>query len=141
MARRIQQYASDDIEVTFDPNICIHAARCLALLPEVFDVSRRRWVAPEAATADDVARTIERCPSGALQYHRLDGEPDEEPETGTSIRAVKDGPLFVRGNIELTDSDGEAIAAGPRFSLCRCGASQNKPFCDNSHRAIGFNAS
>jgi uncharacterized Fe-S cluster protein YjdI len=140
MPRRIQDYRSDDIEVTFDPNICIHAARCLMLLPEVFDVSRRKWVTPESASADDVARTIERCPSGALRYHRLDGAPDEVPDAEPSVRTQRDGPLMARGDITIHNATGAVLALGPRFALCRCGNSQNKPFCDNTHRAIAFRA-
>lgn len=136
--RRIQQYESESIAVSFDPNLCIHAARCLQSLPEVFDVRRRKWVALEAGAADDIAVAVRRCPSGALQYRRLDGGPGEEPDAEPSIRVERDGPLVVRGALTIADSEGGTIAAGTRFALCRCGESQNKPFCDNSHRAVRF---
>jgi uncharacterized Fe-S cluster protein YjdI len=66
--KRLQTYETDEIIVTFDPNICIHSGVCVRGLHAVFDVTRKRWVRPDLATADDVAAQIDRCPSGALQY-------------------------------------------------------------------------
>ncbi|MFN0146585.1 MAG: (4Fe-4S)-binding protein [Dehalococcoidia bacterium] len=140
MARRKQEYETSDIRVRFDPNLCIHTARCLAGLPAVFDVQRRQWVTPEAASPDEVAEVVRRCPSGALQYERLDGGPAEEADAEASIRTVEDGPVYVRGEVAIIDAAGGVMAAGPRFALCRCGQSENKPFCDNSHRRVGFRA-
>ena len=79
--KRIQTYTAPGITVTFDPNLCIHSAVCLSSLPAVFDVGRRRWVSPEAATVAEVAKAIDRCPSGALKS-ALDGKTD--PATAAS---------------------------------------------------------
>lgn len=68
MPKRLQIYQGDGITVTFDPNVCIHSGVCVRGLPAVFDVSRHRWVDPDAATAADVAGQVARCPSGALQF-------------------------------------------------------------------------
>ena len=68
MTRRLQVYETDEITVTFAPDVCIHSGVCVRGLPKVFDIKRKRWVAPELATAAEVAAQIERCPSGALQY-------------------------------------------------------------------------
>ena len=138
MARRVQEYRSDELVVTFDPNLCIHARRCVTGLPAVFDVRRRKWVEPAAAPAAAVIEVIQRCPSGALQYHRLDGAPDEQPDAEGSLRPQPNGPLYVRGGITIVDAEGGVLAEGTRFALCRCGGSRNKPFCDNSHIALGF---
>jgi uncharacterized Fe-S cluster protein YjdI len=73
MSKHLQVYETPDITVTFDPNICQHSGVCLRGLSAVFDVRRRRWIAPEAAPADEVAAQIRRCPSGALQF-QLPGE-------------------------------------------------------------------
>jgi uncharacterized Fe-S cluster protein YjdI len=70
MAGRLQSYETPEITVTFDPTLCTHSANCVRGLPAVFDVRRKRWVAPEAATADEVAAQVARCPSGALKSHR-----------------------------------------------------------------------
>lgn len=66
--KRLQTYETDEIIVTFDPNLCIHSGVCVRGLPAVFDVKRKRWVQPDLATAEQVAAQIDRCPSGALQY-------------------------------------------------------------------------
>jgi uncharacterized Fe-S cluster protein YjdI len=68
MPKRPQLYKTDEIEVTFDPNVCIHSGVCIRGLPLVFDVKRKRWVRPELATSEQVAAQIRMCPSGALQY-------------------------------------------------------------------------
>jgi uncharacterized Fe-S cluster protein YjdI len=70
MSKRLQTYETDGITVTFDPNICTHSAMCVRGLPAVFDVHRPDWVRPAAATADEVAAQVARCPSGALQSIR-----------------------------------------------------------------------
>lgn len=136
--RRIQSYENDSITVTFDPNLCIHAARCLQGLPTVFDVSRRKWIELEGADTEAVATVIARCPSGALRYTRHDGGAPERPDEPATVRPQRNGPLLVRGQVTLRDGEGGVIAEGPRFALCRCGESQNKPFCDNSHRLVRF---
>jgi uncharacterized Fe-S cluster protein YjdI len=66
--KRIQTYTAPGITVTFDPNVCIHSGVCLRTLPMVFDVRRRRWIAPEAASPEQVAAAVRKCPSGALQF-------------------------------------------------------------------------
>jgi len=68
MTKRLQAYESDDIVVTFDPNVCIHSGECIRGLPAVFDVRLKRWVRPENAPAGQVAEQVRRCPSGALQF-------------------------------------------------------------------------
>ncbi len=134
----MREYRTDHIAVKWDPTRCIHSGLCLQGLPAVFDVEARPWVDLSAADADEVARVIERCPSGALRYERLDGEPGEQPDEVTTITPRANGPLAVRGNVEVRDARGELFDAGPRLALCRCGASKNQPFCDMSHVEAGF---
>lgn len=137
MGRRLQTYATAAITVTYDPTRCMHAAACVRGLPLVFDTSRKRWIEPQHAAAEEVAAVVARCPSGALQYTLAEGgtEPaDQQP----SIHVTRDGPLYVRGDVTVTGPDDAVVATGTRLALCRCGASQRKPFCDGSHRASGF---
>jgi uncharacterized Fe-S cluster protein YjdI len=70
VSKRIQVYQTENITVTFDPNICTHAARCVRGMPAVFNISRRRWIAPEAAAAEEVHAQVALCPSGALKSYR-----------------------------------------------------------------------
>ena len=140
MPRRIQTYENHEILLTFDPNLCIHTARCLQHMPEVFDVRRRKWIDVDAGAVDDVAKAVERCPSGALQYTRKDGGTAELPDVPAYAVPTANGPVMIRGDLEILDTVGGVLAKGTRFALGRCGASANKPFCDNSHRATGFQA-
>ena len=140
--KRIQKYTAPGITVSFDPNICIHSAVCLAALPAVFDVRRPRWVQPRAAPAPEVAAAIDRCPSGALSYV-LEGlaDPTADPPdvvVETTIQASRNGPLLIQGSFQLLDESGRAIGNAGRAALCRCGATTNQPYCDGSHRRIGF---
>ncbi|HET9266630.1 MAG TPA: (4Fe-4S)-binding protein [Vicinamibacterales bacterium] len=80
MSKRVQSYDAPGITVTFDPNVCRHSGICVRGLPLVFDVTRKRWIRPELAPADDVAAQVARCPSGALQY-QLTPKPDDEGST------------------------------------------------------------
>ena len=137
MARRV--YRGADIEVSFDLDLCIHVGACLLGEPRVFDRDRRPWIVTDNAAADDVAKVVRRCPSGALQYRRLDGGDDEAAPVPPSLRPMRNGPLVVHGEIEVLRPDG-TVERLPRASLCRCGRSQNKPFCDNSHLDAHFEA-
>lgn len=132
----LHQYKSDKIVVTFDLKRCIHSGICLMGLPQVFDNGARPWVQPAKADAESIAETIRTCPSGALQYKRLDGGPAEQPDAQNSMELQPSGPYYVRGSIELQDSDGQTLSHETRVALCRCGQSKRKPFCDNTHRTI-----
>jgi uncharacterized Fe-S cluster protein YjdI len=79
MPRSLQVYETPEITVTFEPALCTHSARCVRGLPAVFDVRRRRWIAPEAAGADAIHAQIAQCPSGALKSYRP-GEFQAPPE-------------------------------------------------------------
>ena len=131
-------YRGRDIEVSFDLDLCIHIAECLRGHPGIFKLERRPWVLPDEGEADAVAEIVERCPSGALLYRRLDGG---EPEAHRSVKVtpMRNGPLLVTGVIEVRREDG-TVETLPRVTLCRCGESQHKPFCDNQHLAVNFRA-
>jgi uncharacterized Fe-S cluster protein YjdI/CDGSH-type Zn-finger protein len=132
-------YRGQDVEVSFDLDLCIHIAECLRGHPRVFDLNRRPWVLPDMATADEVAEVVELCPSGALLYRRLHGGPQEEYDGRSTVTPVRNGPLLVKGKIEVTREDG-SVQVLPRATLCRCGESLHKPFCDNQHIKVGFRA-
>ncbi len=135
---KIREYQGDGVVVRFDGARCIHAARCVDGLRPVFQPGRRPWIDATQAGADEIADVVRQCPSGALTYERSDGVPQEAPPETTTVRVQPDGPLFVTGRIQLVDAEGESGAEQSRVALCRCGASKNKPFCDNSHKTSGF---
>ena len=131
-------YANAAIEVSWEPKLCIHVRNCVRGLPQVFDPDRRPWVAVDAADADRVAEAVLTCPTGALHFRRLDGGAQEQAPDPPSVEPRPNGPLFVRGRVQIVDADGRLVREDTRVALCRCGASGNKPFCDGSHRRIGF---
>ena len=135
-----REYTGEAISVSFDASRCIHMSACLSNAPDVFDVRKRPWIKLEGADAERVAKAVERCPTGALRYRRLDGGNDEEPGQPTTIRVMRNGPYRLRGDIQITTSVGGQSPGSYRISLCRCGSSRNKPFCDNSHEMVNFQA-
>jgi uncharacterized Fe-S cluster protein YjdI/CDGSH-type Zn-finger protein len=132
-------YRGRDIEVSFDLDICVHIGECLRGQPQVFQLNRRPWTLPDMAGADEVADVVRLCPSGALLYRRLDGGAEEDADGPAKVMPIRDGPLLVTGKIEVRREDG-TVETLPRATLCRCGESQHKPFCDNQHLAAGFRA-
>ena len=131
-------YANDAIEVHWEPKLCIHVRNCVRGLPQVFDPDARPWVVVDAADADRVAEAVLTCPTGALHFRRRDGGAQEQAPDPPSVEPRPSGPLFVRGRVQIVDAEGRLIREDTRLALCRCGASGNKPFCDGSHRRIGF---
>jgi uncharacterized Fe-S cluster protein YjdI len=131
-------YANDAIEVHWEPRFCIHVQKCVRDLPGVFKAGERPWVVLDGADANAVAATVEQCPTGALHYRRLDGGAQEPVPGETVVEPRPNGPLFVRGRLRIVGDDGAVIREDTRLALCRCGGSANKPFCDGTHRRIGF---
>ena len=140
MIHRIHEYRGQDIIVRYDPNRCIHAAECVSRLGDVFDTSRRRWVEPDNAPADEVATAVTLCPTGALHFERIDNFEREPIPSSNTITLVANGPIYVRGNVIVKDANGNVLLEDTRVALCRCGASRIKPFCDNAHISCDFGA-
>ncbi len=131
-------YRNAHIAVAWEPKLCIHAATCFRNLPEVFQPQSRPWVKVDAATADQIADVVMQCPTGALHFERFDDGPAEPLPEETTIDARPNGPLYVRGRVRILGPGGQLIRADTRLALCRCGHSGNKPFCDGTHRRVGF---
>lgn len=136
MTRRT--YTTEAISVLWDSSRCIHSGICLRTLPAVFDLDTRPWVTIEGSDADTIAAAIEECPSGALRYERHDGAPNEAAAVPTTVVPWPNGPLLLRGDVTVQLRHGDEIARELRMAMCRCGHSQNQPFCDLSHRDAGF---
>jgi uncharacterized Fe-S cluster protein YjdI len=132
---RGKAYTAPGIVVSFDVPRCIHVQACIRGLPEVFDVSARPWIRPQHADPARLAEVVSRCPSGAL-HAQLTGAAPEQPQVPTVVVPVPDGPLSVRGDLRISTAEGELTEV--RATLCRCGDSGNRPFCDGSHARIGW---
>ena len=123
-----------NITVFFDPPRCIHSGNCVRGLPAVFRAGvEGEWIFPDAAGVDELAALIETCPSGALTFDLRNGLREKKPDRNT-ITVEADGPLVVHADFSLNDEEQDSC----RATLCRCGASQNKPWCDGTHKQIGF---
>ncbi|NUS39493.1 MAG: iron-binding protein [Lysobacter sp.] len=123
------------ITIHFDPARCVHSRNCVLGNPQVFVPNAEgEWLHPDAAPAEEVEAIVRSCPSGALTFARADGADERAPEVNT-VRVRENGPLAFHA---------ECTVAGEtqpfRATLCRCGLSRNKPFCDNRHHEGGFAA-
>lgn len=133
-----RNYKGRGIDVSYDIRRCIHASECVRGLPSVFNRQRVPWIVPDAASSAGVAEVILKCPTGALRFERKDaGLPEPVPRANT-ITLVPNGPLYLRGQVRILSPQGEVLHEDTRVALCRCGASNNKPFCDNSHIKTEF---
>lgn len=125
-----------DIDLVFETPRCIHARHCVLSQPAVFKANVvGPWIDPDATTTEGLVTVAHMCPSGAIRYRRHDGGPDEAAPPVNLVQLRENGPIGVRADMVL---DGDPI--GYRATLCRCGASKNKPFCDGSHHDIAFEA-
>ena len=123
--------------VRFDGERCIHSRHCVLDRPDVFVPNvKGEWIHPERATADELRELAHNCPSGAIQCERPDGTSLESPPLVNTVRIRENGPLALRADLQMAGKP-----QGYRLTLCRCGASTHKPYCDGNHVAAGFSAS
>jgi CDGSH-type Zn-finger protein/uncharacterized Fe-S cluster protein YjdI len=133
----VEHVEGRNLDINFHTKLCIHSRFCVTQAPHVFLANvEGPWIHPDDMDVDELAAVARNCPSGAIQYVRKDGAPGEQAPPVNLIRTLQDGPNAFRGDLRI---DGESI--GYRATLCRCGASKNKPYCDGSHHDIHFEAS
>jgi CDGSH-type Zn-finger protein/uncharacterized Fe-S cluster protein YjdI len=132
----VERVEGEKLTLSFETKRCIHARFCVTGAPKVFLANvKGPWIHPDAMDVDRLVEVAHACPSGAIRYQRKDDKPDEAPPPVNLLSVREAGPYAVRGELSL---DGRP--AGYRATLCRCGASKNKPFCDGSHHEVGFSA-
>ncbi len=126
-------------QITIHDNrgICAHAGYCTDNQSSVFKLNEEPWIDPDGATVKDIISTISKCPSGALSY-TVDNVEHRDQDRKPMVTVTKDGPYAVTGGIELVDQPLGEGASTEHYTLCRCGGSKNKPFCDGTHWHIGF---
>ncbi len=127
-----QTYIGQQITVHDDRSICAHAGFCTGNLAAVFNSQDSPWINPDNSTVDGIVAAVKRCPSGALSY-AINGVEGPEDAAVAAIEITRDGPYAITGPFELANAALAAGAPPTRMTLCRCGASRNKPFCDGSH--------
>jgi len=134
--RRIS-YVGKRVTIHDNRGICSHAGFCTDRLKTVFRMNQEPWIDPDGASAKEIIETVKKCPSGALSYSIENVEyrdQDREP----MVTVTNDGPYAITGGIELMGVTLGEGASKEHYTLCRCGASKNKPFCDGSHWHVGF---
>jgi CDGSH-type Zn-finger protein len=132
-------YVGKTITIHDNRGICAHSGICSDGLPLVFRLKREPWIDPDAADAKAVMDIIMKCPSGALSYS-IDGVEYRPAERKPMVTVIPDGPYSVTGGVELTGEPRGDGASEEHFTLCRCGGSKNKPFCNGRHWEIDFKA-
>jgi uncharacterized Fe-S cluster protein YjdI len=157
-----RKYKNDEITVYWKPDACVHASYCYRELIEVFDPGKRPWVDMNGASTDRIIEVVNLCPTEALTWkwndenknkdisidqtnHVLFRRPEllesmeqENPENPVSVKIMMDGPIVVKGDFTFQYSGNTKEMRDGIISLCRCGASNHLPFCDGTHRKIGF---
>lgn len=132
----LEIYQGEGIDVVFEGRRCIHSRMCVLGRPDVFVPNADGpWIHPDAASVEAVVAIAASCPSGAISYRRHDGGPQEDPPVVNLIRIRENGPYAFDAPLSIADA-----SDGYRRTLCRCGASRSKPYCDGSHHGIGFTA-
>lgn len=133
-----KRYTNDEITVVWKPETCVHSTLCWKGLIKVFNPKSRPWVNMQGAETEKIVEQINKCPSGALSYfYNSEGE-TTEVEAETIAEIMENGPLLVYGNLKIKDAEGNETKKNKVTAFCRCGASENKPYCDGSHKKIDF---
>ena len=133
----IETVEGQDLVLLYEGRRCIHSRFCVTGAPKSFLANvEGPWIHPDDTSVDGLVEVAHACPSGAIKYRRNDGKPDEAPPPVNLAGIRENGPYAIRAEV-LIDNE----PAGYRVTLCRCGASKAKPFCDGSHAKIGFTAS
>jgi len=134
---RRDSYAGKRITVHDNRGICSHAGFCTDSLKSVFRMGSEPWIDPDGAAVQEIVATIRKCPSGALSYS-IGGVEHRDQEREAAVTVTDHGPYAVTGGVELLGVAFGQEASREHYTLCRCGASKNKPFCDGSHWHAGF---
>jgi CDGSH-type Zn-finger protein/truncated hemoglobin YjbI len=147
VADRVDDYPGVSVKVLDNRGTCAHAGFCSDRLSTVFRTGTEPFIAPSGGRMDEIIRAVRDCPSGALSV-AIDGREarDQVDHGGTRpprIEVSKDGPYRITGSVAICDANGDPVrfnqgASAEHYSLCRCGHSQNKPFCSGMHWYVNF---
>ncbi len=134
-----KEYTNEEVTVIWKPDACIHSKLCWTHLHTVFNPSVRPWINMQGASTNEIIEQVKKCPSEALSYiMNNESEPIQEIKPENLVVVTKGGPLLVHGRITIQDHKGNICTKDNVTAFCRCGQSNNKPFCDGSHREVEF---
>ncbi len=135
--QKIEIVHGQALSIHFEGRRCIHSRHCVLDAPTVFKANTPgEWIYPDTMDAEALVAVAHNCPSGAIRYQRHDGRPEESAPPVNTLRLRENGPYAVHAPLRIAGQDD-----GWRATLCRCGQSNNKPWCDGSHVAADFQAS
>lgn len=132
MPDKRDDYLGQGLTIHDNRSLCAHAGACTDGLSAVFRLRQEPWIDPHGASTAEIIEVIRKCPSGALSY-TVDGVEHRDRDGSPAIFVSPNGPYVVTGGPELLDTQFGEGASTKQFTLCRCGASKNKPFCDGAH--------
>jgi uncharacterized Fe-S cluster protein YjdI len=154
MEQENREYTNGEITVFWKPDKCIHATTCYRELIEVFNPRKRPWVNMKGAPSEKIIGIVNKCPTDALTFKWNDEAKNKSSENEkvksanayatevhnrpVLVQVMRDGPLVVQGSFVMYDAQGNQLKTMAMTSFCRCGATNNPPFCDGFHRKIGF---
>lgn len=140
-----KKYTNGEVTIIWQPAKCIHSTICWkgeAGLLSVFNPKERPWIKPEGASTSTIVEHVKKCPSGALSFQYNESKEElpimDIPPQFIKVEVKNNGPLLLHGTCTIIDKDGNETIKENMTAFCRCGQSQNKPFCDGNHRASGF---
>jgi uncharacterized Fe-S cluster protein YjdI len=137
----VKEYSKDDVTIVWQPKKCIHSKKCWIELGEVFNPNLKPWIDVTKADTQRIIEQVQKCPSGALSIKNikvdLPSVDSNSSSNNTEIVVLKNGPLKIKGSLSLKHKDGKEEMQKEVY-LCRCGQSDNKPFCDGAHKKCGF---
>ncbi|WP_223032901.1 (4Fe-4S)-binding protein [Hanstruepera marina] len=130
---KTKEYTNGETTIVWEAEKCIHSGICVRGLPKVFQPKDRPWIKIDAASTDDLVSQVKQCPSGALSYYMNDETDKTSESLETKIEVLENGPLLVYGTLKVTHRDGSQETKNKTTAFCRCGSSENKPYCDGTH--------
>ncbi len=133
-----KKYVEGDLVVFWNAERCIHSGKCVQGLPRVFDPNRRPWIDLTQADQLDIREQVKRCPSGALSLEESKSASQSDKSEWVRVEVIRNGPLAIKSSCTVVMSDGSIKEKEKASFFCRCGGSENKPFCDGSHKRRNF---
>ena len=145
--KKKKEYSNGEITIVWNADLCTHAAYCFTELPEVFDMGARPCIKPMAASTKEIIDQVNRCPTDALTFfyndevkdsNKIQEMKDQEINDAARIEIIENGPAVLKGKFVLVDKNGVKKLVNGSYSICRCGQTNNGPFCDGTHYANKF---